>query len=518
MAAGAGIGAAAGAPFAGVGAIPGAAAGAGAVGLTELATHLYNPLAKRFGWPETATPQEMADRVLDAIGVKRPSTGVERMTEAVSGGAAGAVGPAKAAGVIADQATSPALKGVAERLAEKPALQATSGAVGGAAGQTAAEAGAGPLGQAAASSIGGMVPYGPAAARGAVAAEPRQAAIDARQAGYVLPPAAISEKPGLVSNILAGWGGKIKTAQQASTNNQSITNNLAVQALGLPKDTVLNDQVFEDVRRAAGQAYAAVSRSIPVIQADQSYDSVVAGLGGRNSQAAQLFPKITKNPGIQDLVDELQNVRQFPTGAGLELVKELRFSANSNLKAIGDPSKHALGLAQREAANAVDDLMERNIAATGQTGVIDAYRQARQLIAKSYDIEGATNIATGDVNARGLARLSAKGRPLTGELDTIANAAAAFPKAMQPPAGFGHDEAYSALDFFGAAASALHGRLDVAAAIMGRPVARSVVLSGPYQNAIMDQRPNAIPLPVLMNPGMESVVQPDRAKSAMGLQ
>jgi hypothetical protein len=363
-----------------------------------------------------------------------------------------------------------------------------------------------------------MIPYGPAAARGAVAAEPRQAAIEARQAGYVLPPAAISEKPGIISNVIAGWGGKIKTAQQASANNQSVTNGLSAQALGLPKDTVLNEQVFEDIRHKAGQAYQAVARAIPVIQADSAYDSVVAGLGGRNGQAAQLFPKITKNPGIQDLVDELTNVRQFPTGTGLEIVKELRFNANSNLKALGDPSKHALGLAQREAANAIDDLMDRNIVATGQTGVVDAYRQARQLIAKSYDIEGATNIATGDVNARGLSRLSAKGRPLTGELDTIANAAAAFPKAMQPPAGFGYDEKFSALDFFGAAASALHGRLDVAGAILGRPVARSAVLSKPYQNAIMDQRPNTIPLPVMMNPGMESIVQPDRAKAAMGLQ
>lgn len=202
----------------------------------------------------------------------------------------------------------------------------------------------------------------------------------------------------------------------------------------------------------------------------------------------------------------------------MELVKELRFNANANLRAIGDPSKHALGLAQRQAADAVDDLMERNITAAGQPDVIAAYKQARQLIAKSYDVEGATNATTGDVNARGLARLAAKGRPLSGELDTIARAAEAFPKAMQAPAGFGYDEKLSALDFFGSAAAAIHGSPGIAGAIVGRPVARSVILSQPYQRAATDQRPTVPPLPLLLDPGMGAIAQPPNAADAMGIR
>jgi hypothetical protein len=400
------------------------------------------------------------------------------------------------------------MKSVAERMAEKPGLQAASGALGGAAAQTAAEAGAGSAGQAAASMIGSGVPYSTAGLRAAISTEPRQAALEARQAGYVLPPAAISEKPGLVSNVLAGWGGKIKTAQAASSRNQEVTNQLAAQGLGLPPDTVLTDQVFQDIRRNAGQKYANVVTAIPVITADAAYNAVIGGLGGQNSQAAQIFPKITANPGIKELVDELQSVPQFPTGSGVELVKELRFNANSNLKAIGDPSKHALGLAQRQAADAVDELMERNLAATGRTDVINDYRDARKLIAKSYDVEGATNTATGDVNARGLARLAARGRPLTGELDTIARASAAFPKAMQAPAGFGYDEKLSAGDFFGSMLSLAHGKPSVAAAIIGRPAARAAVLSEPYQSAMTSQRPNALPLPMLLQPGLAAAQQP----------
>jgi hypothetical protein len=125
---------------------------------------------------------------------------------------------------------------------------------------------------------------------------------------------------------------------------------------------------------------------------------------------------------------------------------------------------------------------------------VDAYRAARQLIAKSYDVEGATNTATGDVNARGLARLADKGRPLTDELDTIAQAASAFPKALQPPAGFGHNETWSALDFFGGAAAVAHGNPGVAAGIMLRPAARAALLSQPFQRGMTTPRQALFPL------------------------
>ncbi len=321
----------------------------------------------------------------------------------------------------------------------------------------------------------------------------RPSAIEARQAGYVLPPAAIRDKPGMVASVLAGWSGKIKTQQAASERNQAVTNGLAAKALGLHPDTVLSDKVFNKVRDDAGAAYRDVINSTPVITADHQYAAALAGLGGSNSQAAKFFPKITNNPGIKELVGELQGVRQFPTAAGVELVKELRFSANSNLKAIGDPSKHALGLVQRQAADAVDELIERNATVAGKPDVVAAYRQARQTIAKSFDVQGSTNAATGDVNARGLARLAAKGRPLTGELDTIANAASAFPKALQAPAGFGHHENFSALDFFGGAAAAVAGHPGVLGTIAGRPLARKALLSGRVQDAISKPRVGTTP-------------------------
>jgi hypothetical protein len=506
MAVGAGLGAVLGAPFGGVGAIPGAAAGAGAVGLTELTTGIYNKVAHHFGWPETATPQEMTDKVLDLVGVKRPSTGVERTAEAVAGGAAGALGPARAAETVAGLATSPTIKGVAGSLAERPGLQTASGALGGAAAQGATEAGLGTAGQIGAGLVGGALPYGKAS----LAADPRRMAMEARQAGYVLPPNAFSERPGVVSTALSGWGGKIKTQQQASAKNAEVTNQLAAKALGLPPDTVMSDQVFKQVRQDASREYRNVATSIPSMIADPVYDQTISQLGGVSAQLQQAFPKITKNQAIDDLKTELQGVRQMTPDMALELVRELRFGASRYMRAGDDPSKQALGIAMRQAANAVDDLLERNISAqTGRTDLVDKYRAARQLIARSHDVELATNPATGDVNARVLGRLKVADKPLTGELEQIANTSLAFPKATQPPASFGHVEPLSVFDVIGAGAGVAAGHPGVAELLLARPAARATVLSQPYQRAMSSTAPPPGPLPLIMNPGALSAVPTD---------
>lgn len=516
IATGAALGAAAGAPFAGVGAIPGAAAGAGAVALTELATSVYDKLASQFGWPKVATPQEMTDRVLDHLGVKRPGTTVERMTEAAAGGAAGAYGPARAAEEFASKATGPVVKAVAQRLAQSPVAQTVSGVTSATAAQTVAEAGGGPLTQSAASLAGALIPAAAGAVgRVALPADSRQIAVEARQAGYVLPPAAVSEKPGVVSSGLAAVSGKVKTHQSASAKNQEITNQLSAQSLGLPRDTPLSKTVFEQVRKEAGKAYRAVGQAVPLISADVTYQQEIAGLAEINPILQQYFPNQLATPKqIAKLMNDLQQ-REFSPEAGLELVKRLRFNANAHFQARKNPDRIALAMAERRAADSIDDLMDRQITASGQPDVIREYRQARQQIARSYDLEAATNPATGDVNARRIANLDRSGRRrLAGELRTIANTANAFPKAMQSPATFGQDEPWSALDFFGAVTT---GLVDprAAAAILARPVVRSGILTEPYQNWMTSggprlhaQMPGITPLPLLLQPGATAVVPP----------
>jgi len=114
---------------------------------------------------------------------------------------------------------------------------------------------------------------------------------------------------------------------------------------------------------------------------------------------------------------------------------------------------------------------------------VPEYQAARQLIAKSHDIEAATNPATGDVNAAKIAQLSMK-RPLTGSLNSIADTALAFPKVMQNPSKFGGVEPLSTLDLGAAAFAASKGKYDLAAGILGKPMVRALIMSDKYQGSI----------------------------------
>ena len=321
-------------------------------------------------------------------------------------------------------------------------------------------------------------------------------AAEAHAAGYVLPPATALEKLGPADSIASGVGGKIKLQQGASTRNQEVTNGLAAQALGLPKDTVLTDKVFKTVRDKASQAYKDIGKSVPYMQADPTFKTNVANIGGRSQAAAAQFKGITENPEIDALEQNLGKVDMFTPDTALFVVRKLRKDASANLQARDNPNKAELGLAQRKAADEVDDLIERNLTASGQKDLVAKYKAARQVLAKSHDVEGATNTATGDVSAKALARLSNRGRPFTGELKTVADTANAFPKAMQNTAAFGGDEPYSALDAGATAFAAAHGDYGAVATILGRPIVRNALLSKAYQDRMI---PDLSSIPALQN-------------------
>lgn len=329
-------------------------------------------------------------------------------------------------------------------------------------------------------------------------------AAEARKAGYVLTPTMAKKSVNALESIASGEGGKVKLQQGASVKNQEVTNRLAAEDLGLPKDTTLTDKVFQDVRKSASKVYEKVARALPSVTADSTFRRSLGQLGGRNSASSAQFPGVLENPELDKMIGKLQQVKDFKPDAGLEMVSKLRFAASKNLNAIGDPNKTALGIAQRHAATAIEDLIDRNLSKNLQgrarrqnvaNPLIEQYRDARRQIAKSHDIEGATNTATGDVSARGIARLQNSGRPLTGNLKTIADTANAFPKAVQNTTSFGGDEPYSALDAFAVAGSVASGHPAAALGIIARPGIRKALLSEGYQNRMIPTSPPQVPPP-----------------------
>lgn len=430
-------------------------------------------------------------QMLDKVGVPQPESMGERLGGDIVQGMSGAgAGLGIAQGLKALQGPMAVM---GRTLAANPVKQVVGGGTGGLSAGGAREAGLPVPAQIGAGLVGSMAPFAPnmvsSLARGGALTAPEQRAT---AAGYVIPPNAM-ENPSMLSKVLGGWAGKIKSQQAASMKNQAMTNQIAAGSLGLPRDTILDDNVFSNLRQKAGTAYEAVKQAVPTITTDAQFQKDIQSLDNLNSQVGAHFPGLVKNDAITGLVTELGSKVGFPAAAGVEAVKILRANSTKNLQALGDPEKNALGFAQREAANAVDDLLDRNVTASGSPDLVNQYRAARQLIAKSHDVESATNTSTGEVNARRFGLLADKGKPLSGGLEKIGDAANSIPKSMQMPSKFGKAEPISKLDIL-AALSAMgggvasgHGAGGAAmagGAVLGSPLSRGFLLSKAYQAAL----------------------------------
>jgi hypothetical protein len=293
-------------------------------------------------------------------------------------------------------------------------------------------------------------------------------------AGYKLPPTEIN--PSITNSLLEGLSGKIKTSQAASAKNQPITNQLAAKAVGAPVDAPLTAEALQGIRKSAGQAYEAI-KGTGTVAADAPYTQALDTIAQKYQGAAQGFPGLVKDD-IPKMIESLKQPN-FDAAHAVDAISVLREGANKAFAA-GDT---AMGKASKDAASAMEGMLERHLTATGQDpALLKSFVDARQTIAKTYSVEKALNAATGDVSAKVLANQLAKGRPLSGELKTIAEVGGAFPKATQSlPQNY---NASSPLDYMGAVVGGVKSGnpLATAAAILAaRPAVRGVILSGPYQ-------------------------------------
>ena len=313
----------------------------------------------------------------------------------------------------------------------------------------------------------------------------------ARQTGYTLPPTQAGG--GIANRMLEGIAGKISTLQEASVRNQAITDNLAKKALGLSEDAVLTPDLIKSIRTDAGKAYENLKLSGTVKTSPkfiQALDNIKPYQDAM--QAAKDFPDELANPIIK-VIDSLKRPN-FNVNSAVSKINLLRNDADIAFK----NGNTALAKANKDASQVLENTIENHLANTKQTELLNKFRQARQTIAKTYEIEKAMNATTGTVNAQKLAaRLQAK-KPLSGELKDIAEFGQAFPKASQTPERIGGTIGISPLDAtvagltFGG--SLLGGEdkgssaFNAALALGVRPVARKLVLSNPMQNKLIQKQ------------------------------
>jgi hypothetical protein len=310
-----------------------------------------------------------------------------------------------------------------------------------------------------------------------------------RDAGYVVPPSTI--RPTMGNVVTESLGGKIATAQAASLRNQEVTNALAARSVGLSPNQPLTKSALKDVREKAGRVYEQVA-SAGRLSPDTDFFNDIANIRAASSRIQQDFPdaSLAAADKIDDLVKSLARP-DFDSRSGLEYIKTLRQQATDDLTGANITSEsRALGNARRQAADAIEDLIGRQVAQSGNPQLMRQFDEARRLIAKTYTVQNALE-TTGNVNASKLAQLLRKDRPLSPELTTAARFAGAFPRAAAMPERVG-GPGVSALDAWTAAGGAGLGvafqspaaALPLVAMPVARYGARNLALSRALQNRL----------------------------------
>jgi len=312
----------------------------------------------------------------------------------------------------------------------------------------------------------------------------------ARDVGYVIPPTQANST--MLNKALEGTSGKLTTAQNASAKNQEVTNRLAAKTLGLPEKTLITPDVLNDIRSTAGLAYENLKLSGTVKTSPkfiQALDNIAPYKDA--VQAAKDFPNKAANP-IVELVDSLKRP-SFDVSSAVSKINTLRNDADKAYRA-GDT---ALGKANKSASQVLENTIENHLASTKQTELLDEFRKARQLIAKTYSVQKALNPSSGTIEASALAAQLKRGKPLSAELKDIANFSLQFPTATKATEKMGSLPQISPLDIalatgVGGATYAGGGENPSMAALSSlllRPAARSIALSPMVQNRLI-QQPN----------------------------
>lgn len=330
--------------------------------------------------------------------------------------------------------------------------------------------------------------------------EPATAALsghvkEAVETGYKVSPevARVGGLPEVVSAI----GDPAKVAQSLSLRNQENTNALVRKALGLPSDAYLTPDVLNAVRKRESAPYKEIVDALgDRVPLGARYLKKVDMIRGRIDNALKDFPDVVKNVDIDGLIAGMKGVERegerYASANGiLEAIRSLRAQSGRNLHMMAAPEKQALGVAQKEAANALEWLMEDTLKKSGQEGLATAFRAARQKIAQTYDVEAALNASTGNVSARYLGQLFDKGKPLSGELKTIAQTAQRFPQVMKSADGMGDVPMFTPWDARLAAIEAEKmGHLGgLSAFLMARPAARALVGTEAFQRRLAGTAP-----------------------------
>lgn len=309
-------------------------------------------------------------------------------------------------------------------------------------------------------------------------------------------------------------GGKDKIKSDLTIKNQENTNRLAKEEFGIPEDVPLNRATFS-AQMAPHNAKYEIVKNLPDnirITPDAEFRKNIRGLSELSRIIQDSFPEFKTPVGMSKDKSLLINTSpRLSPRAIVEIAKDLRETGRHDSTRVGASSSEIKTARSKiTAANELENLLERGLTKRAQARgdvdpkVVQDLRDARVQIAKLHNLEEATNLDTGAVDASKLHDLKDKGAKLSGNLDKIARAHNTAPDVVKNTDGLHAEPSFRISDLGVGAVGATvagalsHGNLPLAvggAAAGGiRPAARALATTDAWQNRMV--KPTAKRAPI----------------------
>lgn len=277
----------------------------------------------------------------------------------------------------------------------------------------------------------------------------RNIAQQLRQQGYKLPPSLA--KDNIAARTLEGFGGKTQIERSMQEANQPVTQNLVRGETGIPQTTPVTLDVLKNrAAQIAEQGYRPVENLPVPMGVGNRYRTALMDIrdsfGTNNS-----FPLAQRNV-VRDEVNKYlyqpngRPIQSFTGKDAIKAIQNLRQEANDLYTSEGGDK--ALAATKSAIAKALEDQIELNLnglakgAPSGMnippnlgSQILENFRNARVDLAKNYATRRMlADPFTGEISTAKATNVTRSGTPLTGGLDTVANAGSpAFNRATTVP-------------------------------------------------------------------------------------